>query len=148
MWKRGVFIACLALSGQVWAQQSDQNFKYESAQGLVLNSHLSLDWYGDVFYYRWETIDNTEIYRGDAARSDRPKLLFTVNDLKEALLRAGYPVEDDWKLYSFDVDEDKSSIRFRYQGMWLVYDWKRKRIGAMLCAQPKWWGGYCAWFNL
>ncbi|MBD1421203.1 S9 family peptidase [Sphingobacterium chuzhouense] len=128
MWKNSICLALLITINQVWAQQSNNNFKYESAHNLILNTHLSLDWYGDVFFYRWDTGNGTAIYRGDAKKKKSPELIFEEQDVRETLIRSGYEVADDWKIYGFEANEKSTTIRFRFDGKKMDFDWKKRRL--------------------
>lgn len=128
MSKKSILIAWLVLSGHVWAQKPEFDFKYESAQDLILNSYLNLDWHGDVFYYRWDSQEGAAIYRSDMSQSASPQVLCTENDLKAELKRAGYTDLENWRLYRFDVDEKKASILFTFKGESLAFNWKTKKL--------------------
>lgn len=128
MWRNSVLLIFLIACNQLWSQQSNHDFKYESAHNLVLNNHLNVDWYGDVYFYRWSTADGTLVYRGDASRRVQPQIIFTEAEIRSSLRRAGYDVQEDWRFYSFQADDKSTVVNFRFDNKRLAFDWRKKSI--------------------
>lgn len=130
MWKNSLWIAGLAIYSQAYAQVRPTPFKYESANALVLNSSLNVDWYGNAFYYRWTTPEGTSFYRGDVSRK-QPELLFKEAHLRTDMEKAGLIIPKDWKLYRVEVAEEANSIRLIHKGTPYVYNWKKRKLTAV-----------------
>lgn len=142
MWRNSFLIFLLITTCQLFAQQSNvSHFRYESAQKLVLNSHLNLTWYGDVYFYRWNTPVGVEFYRGDAVIREKPQLIFKENDVRLAMREAGYLPQESWSLHGFQADSVSSQISFRFDGKRLLYDWDKKIVQIEEQHSPRTSGG-------
>ncbi|ERJ58025.1 S9 family peptidase [Sphingobacterium paucimobilis] len=127
MWGNKIFIIGLAFFSQALAQQPPSPFKYESAGSLVLNSSLSLEWYENTFYYRWDTPNGTSFYRGSAIQKTT-EFLFDEADVKRALEKEGVANLKNWKLYRIEPTQKSNQIQFNHQGETYRYDWKKRTL--------------------
>lgn len=137
MWKRSnVFLIGFLFWCQVFAQQNSSPFKYADASALLLNGSLNLDWYGDEFYYRWDTSNGASFYRGRVTEK-QAQLLFSEGELKAALTKIGVQDLEKWKLYRVEPTNKKNVVQFSIRGVYYHYDWKRKKLNKIDPANSK-----------
>lgn len=109
-----VFLNALVLQGQTLLPKS----KYNASSSLVLNGSVNVNWTKSAAYYLWDEGDGKVIYKIDL-KSNRKTLLTSESTIKSALLNGNFAskdILDKWNLYSYEVDENRELLSFRFNG--------------------------------
>jgi dipeptidyl-peptidase-4 len=109
-----VFLSAFVLQGQTLLPKS----KYGASSSLVLNGSVNVNWTKSAAYYLWDEGDDKVIYKIDL-KSNRKTLLTSESTIKSALLNRNFAskdILDKWNLYSYEVDENRELISFRFNG--------------------------------
>lgn len=109
-----VFLNALVLQGQTLLPKS----KYNASSSLVLNGSVNVNWTKSSAYYLWDEGDGKVIYKIDL-KSNRKTLLTSESTIKSALQQGNFAnkdILDKWNLYSYEVDENRELLSFRFNG--------------------------------
>jgi dipeptidyl-peptidase-4 len=105
--------------------------KYESTSNLVLNNTIHITWTNSAAYFLWAEESGRILYKIDLV-SKKKTAIVKEDTLKELLVNGGFASATEvekWSMYSYDVDEKKNAISFRFKGSNFIYSSLTKTLG-------------------